>query len=89
MDLARRAGIARLVINGSFTTDAHEPNDVDCVLLVPDGLSLEDEVDDELESGLPYLSIEVVSAPDFSWLVDEMFASDRDLVPKGVIEVIL
>ena len=34
VDLARRAGVLRLVINGSFVTDAYEPNDVDCVLLV-------------------------------------------------------
>jgi hypothetical protein len=34
VDLARRAGMARLVVNGSFVTDAYEPNDVDCVLLM-------------------------------------------------------
>ena len=27
VDLARRAGIERLIINGSFVTDALEPND--------------------------------------------------------------
>jgi hypothetical protein len=32
-DLARRVGVERLVINGSFVTDLLEPNDVDCVLL--------------------------------------------------------
>ena len=34
VDLARRAGVLRLVINGSFVTDVFEPNDVDCVLLI-------------------------------------------------------
>jgi hypothetical protein len=34
VDLARRAGIERLILNGSFVTDAFEPNDVDCVLLM-------------------------------------------------------
>lgn len=28
VDLARRAGIERLIINGSFVTDVLEPNDV-------------------------------------------------------------
>src|SRR4051812_10019285 len=34
IDLARRAGATRIVVNGSFVTDKLEPNDVDCVLLV-------------------------------------------------------
>ena len=34
VDIARRAGVLRLVINGSFVTDVLEPNDVDCVLLI-------------------------------------------------------
>jgi hypothetical protein len=34
VDLARRAGVERLVINGSFVTDVFEPNDVDCALHV-------------------------------------------------------
>jgi hypothetical protein len=34
VDLAQRAGVLRIVVNGSFVTDAYEPNDVDCALLV-------------------------------------------------------
>ena len=34
VDLAKRAGVERIVINGSFVTDIPEPNDVDCVLLI-------------------------------------------------------
>ena len=37
LDLARRAGVIRLIINGSFVTDVFEPNDVDCVLLIGTG----------------------------------------------------
>ena len=36
-DLAKRAGVERLIINGSFVTDVPEPNDVDCVLLIGPG----------------------------------------------------
>jgi hypothetical protein len=32
VDLAVRAGVERIVLNGSFVTDIMEPNDVDCVL---------------------------------------------------------
>ena len=31
VDVARRVGVNRLVVNGSFTTAIREPNDVDCV----------------------------------------------------------
>ena len=31
VDLARRAKVLRIVVNGSFVTDVAEPNDVDCV----------------------------------------------------------
>lgn len=31
VDLAVRAGVERVVLNGSFVTDIMEPNDVDCV----------------------------------------------------------
>jgi hypothetical protein len=50
VDMARRAGVQRIVVNGSFVTDKLEPNDVDCVLLIDD-------------------------------------ATDRNLVPKGMVEV--
>jgi hypothetical protein len=37
VDLARRAGAQRIVVNGSLVTDKLEPNDVDCVLLIGPG----------------------------------------------------
>ncbi len=35
VELARRAGARRIVVNGSFVTDKLEPNDVDCVEVMP------------------------------------------------------
>ena len=41
VEIAQRAGVERLIVNGSFATDEFEPNDVDCDLLAktrrPDG----------------------------------------------------
>jgi hypothetical protein len=34
VDLARRAGVWPIVVNGSFVTEKLEPNDLDCVLLI-------------------------------------------------------
>src|SRR6266478_3921091 len=61
VDLARRAGVARLVINGSFVTVVFEPNDVDCVLLVEAGFPRDKSAEAELLAGLPFLEIELVN----------------------------
>jgi hypothetical protein len=34
LDLAKRVGVQRLIIDGSYVTDKWEPNDVDCVMLL-------------------------------------------------------
>src|SRR5438128_18550 len=62
VELARRAGVQRLVINGSFVADRLEPNDVDCVLLVGADYPADRAADDELEAGLPFLDLKRVRA---------------------------
>jgi len=89
VDLAIRAGMQRLVINGSFVTDELEPNDVDCVLLAGDEPPRDPTVERDLLAGLPFLDIQVVDQVAFDWLVGSFFAAARDLVRKGMIEVIL
>lgn len=89
VDLARRAGIGRLVINGSFVTDTPDPNDVDCALLVAADFEIEAGLQEEFEIGLPFLQIELLLAPDFAVMVERVYSSDRDMVPKGVVEVAL
>jgi hypothetical protein len=39
--LSARAGIQRIVLNGSFVTNIIEPNDVDCVLLIDSGMPID------------------------------------------------
>ncbi len=89
LDLAKKAGVQRLIINGSFVMEVDEPNDVDCVLLVGSGFPRDSVAADELVDGLPFVDLELVEARDFAILVEEHFATDRDLVPKGVVEVVL
>jgi hypothetical protein len=89
VDRARRAGVHRLVINGSFTTEIAEPNDVDCVLLIDSNFPLDKEAGEELISGLPFLEISLVTQDDFELLVGSFFATDRYSIRKGMIEVIL
>jgi len=87
IELARRAGVERIVVNGSFVTDKLEPNDVDCVLLVGTGFPRDGSAEAELLSGLPFVNMELVDQQGFDQLTGKTFATDRDLVPKGMIEV--
>jgi len=87
VELARRAGVQRIVVNGSFVTDKLEPNDVDCVLLVGTGFPHDEAAEAELLSGLPFINMELVDQDGFQQFTEKTFATDRDLVPKGMIEV--
>lgn len=89
VDLAQRAGVQRIVLNGSFVTDIMEPNDVDCVLLSGKGFPKDAHAESELRAGLPFLDIAIVRRKDFDRMVDVVFATDRFDAPKGLVEVIL
>ena len=88
IDLAARAGVVRIVLNGSFVTNIIEPNDVDCVLLIGPGAPKDQTAEDELVQGLPFLDISLVGQKDFDYFVDRFFAVDRMLRAKGMIEVV-
>jgi hypothetical protein len=88
VDLAVRAGVQRIVLNGSFVTDIMEPNDVDCVLLIGRGFPADPIAEAELNAGLPFLDIALAGQVDFDEFVGEVFAADRSGTPKGMIEVI-
>src|SRR5262245_40159183 len=88
VDLARRAGVRRVVVNGSFVTDKLEPNDVDCVLLVEAGFPLDASAEAELVAGLPFMNFELVDAEAFGQFTERTYATDRNLVPKGMVEIL-
>lgn len=87
LDLAAQAGIARVVLNGSFVTDIIEPNDIDCVLLTAPGSGSREALR-ELRNGLPFLDIVLVRDRVFRAYTDRIFAADRSGAAKGMIEVI-
>ncbi len=89
VDLATRAGVQRIVLNGSFVTDIMEPNDVDCVLLFLPGRRRDRAAVKELRGGLPFLEMKLVGQEDFDGYVNVTFGTDRLGVPKGMIEVLL
>ena len=87
VDLAARAGVQRIVLNGSFVTDIIEPNDVDCVLLA-EPFRRNRMASRQLRKGLPFLDIAVVRPRVFNEYVHQIFAADRIGTSKGMIEVI-
>lgn len=87
--LAQSAGAERIVVNGSFVTDKLEPNDIDCVLLIGDRFPLDETAEAELLGGIPFVNLELVDEDAFNVFTQKTFATDRDLVPKGMIEVSL
>src|SRR2546425_1692587 len=60
VDLAKRAGVERIVLNGSFVTDIIEPNDVDCVLLLGSDFPKDRAAESELLKGLPFIDLALV-----------------------------
>jgi hypothetical protein len=88
VDLARRAGVLRIVVNGSFVTDAYEPNDVDCALLIGPDYPRDSAADEELQQGLPFIQAEPLTAAAFDHFVQTFFGTDRRGAPKGLIEVL-
>lgn len=87
VDLAKRAGALRVVVNGSFVTDVLEPNDVDCILLIGAGFPKDAAAEAELIAGLPFVNLEIVGITGFQQLTERTFATDRDMLPKGMVEI--
>jgi hypothetical protein len=88
VELFWRAGVIRLIVNGSFATDVYEPNDVDCVLLIGPDYPRDAAADLELQQGLPFVQASIVTQDVFDYYVEGFFATDRRGVPKGMIEVL-
>jgi hypothetical protein len=85
--LARSAGILRIVVDGTFVTDVHEPNDVDCVLLAGSDYPRDVDADAELRQGLPFIHADTVEKEVFDHYVAIPFGTDRRNIVKGIIEV--
>jgi len=88
LQMAKLAGVCRIILNGSFVTDTIEPNDVDCVLLLQSGAPRSRKALLELRAGLPFLDMKLVAEEEFHEYVNVIYATDRDGTTKGVVELI-
>lgn len=92
--VARESGAIGLYLNGSFVTDKLGPRDIDAVIVLSRDFDLNGPYAARLrvlhrDYGL---DIERVAADDLEerdYLLNEFFGTDRDGVPRGLVEVIL
>jgi hypothetical protein len=88
VDQSIRAGVLRIVVNGSFVSQKLEPNDVDCVLLIGPRFPQDATAEAQLLAGLPFVNMELVDAVAFQHFTERTFATDRNMVPKGMVEIV-
>ena len=87
--LCRAAGIAKILLNGSFVTDRPEPNDLDCVLLPGPEFKDDHVATRELQEGLPFMDIQIVDEVNYNLFREAIFGVDRNFRSKSVVEVLL
>jgi hypothetical protein len=87
-DWCRRAGVWRVIVNGSFVTATESPNDVDVVILPGPDYPRDQSATDDEEIRWPFVQL-LVAADDADlerWALED-FGTDRNRKPKGVVEV--
>jgi hypothetical protein len=87
---ARRAGVARVIVNGSYVTSKRAPNDVDVVILPGADYPRHEFAFSEQEMEWPFLQVYVAmdEADLEAWSFQD-FGTDRHQRLKGVVEVLL
>ena len=60
---------------------------MDCVLLIGAGFPCDEAAETDLLRGLPFINMELVDQGGFEQFTEKTFATDRDSIPKGMIEV--
>ena len=87
---ARRAGVQRLIVNGSYVSGKRVPNDADIVILPGNDYPRDEKPSSELETHWPFLQVFVaVDEVDLTQWSLRDFGTDRNRRPKGVVEVLL
>jgi hypothetical protein len=89
IELVRKAGGERLIVNGSFVTAKLEPNDVDCLVLAGPDFPRDRVAESQMLAGIPFVEVQVVVQETFDVFLERVFFRDRKRNPKGVVEVVL
>lgn len=93
VQVARRVGAKRLILDGSFVTNKENPVDIDAILVVPDNFdTTSPEAHILLESKIRFnIHLFPVREGDEEFFQQwiNFFGYDRNSEPKGLVEVFL
>ena len=88
-----KTNIKRLILNGSFVTSKESPGDIDCIMIIENNFRFTPEIVEKLCDSKKLYNIhlfmfEEKNIESYRDILN-FFSKDRDLKPKGIIEVIL
>jgi hypothetical protein len=85
---AKAAGVARLIVDGSYVTSKESPNDVDVVILPGTDYPRHESPALANSERWPFVHVEVaVDVLDFEEWADRDFGIDRNQRKRGVVEI--
>ena len=88
-----KTNIKRLILFGSFVTSKENPEDIDCILIIENGFRFTSEIGDKIDCSKTLFNIDLILHEEKnvyqlqSWI--NHFSKDKELKPKGLVEVIL
>ena len=91
-----KANIKHLILDGSFVTSKETPGDTDCIMIIENNFRFTPEIVEELSNSKRLYKLynthlfmfEEKNIESYREILN-FFSKDRDLKPKGAIEVIL
>ena len=84
--------IKRLILDGSFVTSKESPGDIDCIMIIENNFRFTPEIvkklcDSKKLYNIHLFMFEEKNIESYRKILN-FFSKDRDLKPKGIIEVI-
>jgi len=88
-----KENIKHLMVDGSFVTAKESPGDIDCIMIIENNFRFTPEIvkklcDSENLYNIHLFMFEEKNIESYRVILN-FFSKDRDLKPKGIIEVIL
>jgi len=88
-----KKNINRLILDGSFVTSKESPEDIDCIMIINNDFRFIPEIVEELGNSKELYNIHLFMFEEKNTEsrrgMLNFFSKDKDLKPKGIIEVIL
>jgi len=88
-----KKNIKRIILDGSFVTSKESPGDIDCIVIIENNFRFTPEIvkklcDSKKLYNIHLFMFEEKNIGSYRKILN-FFSKDRDLKPKGIVEVIL